>query len=433
MKRNAHLWQRHRQTLLGPSPSSQVDPEASPLPFSASVRRRRKEAKQQKHTGVSLQFASLRSLQFALDDPVNTGDMSASDERVVLPPAVSAYLSAQGIDTSVYDNAHLLPRFVRVRPGRDPIAIAAELSSELGVDVVPVPYLPSFLSMPPSVPGVVHTAPSLRGDCIGMDVSSGVCVAALMVQPHHHVLDMCCAPGAKLAMLADLLDARGSLTAVDSSTTRMASCKTLLSRFKLVRQPVPRLRMSVADGRTFTWEAPAASPWDAAHPKRPYPNANFTHCHAELAVIAPQTGQLYDRVLVDAPCTHDGSMRHMVKSFGGGRGTSDEAAKNFLQGQDLDGLHDLQAALLLRGFELLRPGGRLVYSTCSLTKAQNEGVIKRLLEEMRPKDAFMVPVPEGVKPEGALASSELPLAIRMHPLHTNTSALFIACIGKKEL
>lgn len=83
-----------------------------------------------------------------------------------------------------------------------------------------------------------------------------------------------------------------------------------------------------------------------------------------------QEQQLYDRVLVDAECTHDGSLKHIVKFHDWGWDT--------FAARVLKGMHTLpavQLAVLTNGFRLLAPGGTLVYSTCSLTRAQNEDVV----------------------------------------------------------
>ena len=70
-----------------------------------------------------------------------------------------------------------------------------------------------------------------RGQVYGIDVSSGAAVAALDAQPGEHVLDLCCAPGAKLCALADGMGLSGTLTGVDVSEPRLASCRTLCTKY----------------------------------------------------------------------------------------------------------------------------------------------------------------------------------------------------------
>lgn len=94
---------------------------------------------------------------------------------------------------------------------------------------------------------------------------------------------------------------------------------------------------------------------------------------ASLAA-APGAAGWYDRVLVDADCSHDGSVKHLRKL---------SAAELSLRlCPSLCAAHvRTQRALLRNGFRVLRPGGVLVYATCSLTRAQNEEVVAWLLAQ----------------------------------------------------
>ena len=140
----------------------------------------------------------------------------------------------------------------------------------------------------------------------------------------------------------------------------------------------------------------------------------------------PSTPLLYDRVLVDADCSTDGSAKHLNKvlmgcmdengyklgeaidsvrstsssSGGGGNDSSAKVDRNNSGSQRLEKLLSpeatarhvsTQSLLLANGFKLLAPGGVLVYATCSLTHAQNEGVVAAFLAA-EPTAALM-PVP----------------------------------------
>ena len=108
-------------------------------------------------------------------------------------------------------------------------------------------------------------------------------------------------------------------------------------------------------------------------------------CEAMAASFPGYAG--YDKVIVDAECTHDGSIKHLAKFAQWGW---DSFERRFLEPARLETLSALQLSLLRAGFRALKPGGTLVYSTCSFARAQNEGVVEQLLGEE--SAASLVPV-----------------------------------------
>lgn len=159
---------------------------------------------------------------------------------------------------------------------------------------------------------------------------------------------------------------------------------------------------------------------------------------------------LYDKVLVDAECTHDGSIRHVLKYDTWGW---DTLKKRVLDQERLTNLQTLQRNLIRNGYRMLKPGGRLVYSTCSFIEEQNEGIVSWLLEEMK-GEATLVPVhtsfsnmfPAWPRMKDAESESEesgsvaehripftegtLPGTAHFDPLVSNTSGLFVSIIEK---
>jgi 16S rRNA (cytosine967-C5)-methyltransferase len=136
------------------------------------------------------------------------------------------------------------------------------------------------------------------------------------------VADLCAAPGGKTAQLAL---AGASVVAVDSSKTRLGLLKENLARLKLEAETV----------------------------------------HEDAATWQP--GEAFDAVLLDAPCSSTGTIRRhpdipYIKSA-----------------KDIAALAELQARLLDNAAKLVRPGGRLVYSTCSLEPEEGEGQIAAFL------------------------------------------------------
>ena len=90
-------------------------------------------------------------------------------------------------------------------------------------------------------------------------MASGAAVAALGPQPGDHCLDLCCAPGAKLCYISDLVGHTGTVTGVDCSRERLASCRTVVKKYGL-----PRARLFLCDGQNFDQPVPSlrAPEWD---------------------------------------------------------------------------------------------------------------------------------------------------------------------------
>ncbi|WP_041704505.1 RsmF rRNA methyltransferase first C-terminal domain-containing protein [Lachnoclostridium phytofermentans] len=152
----------------------------------------------------------------------------------------------------------------------------------------------------------------------------------LPVEPGDKVLDLCAAPGGKSTELAAKLQGKGVLVSNDISNSR---AKALLKNIELfgVRNPV------------VISEAPAK-------------------------LVNTFTGY-FDKILVDAPCSGEGMFRK-----------SPSIIKNWEQ-YGVDYYNKLQKEIILLAVKMLKPGGYLLYSTCTFSTEENEGTIKFLLEE----------------------------------------------------
>ena len=159
------------------------------------------------------------------------------------PPSFVEFLRQNQVHPENYEVSEV-PRYVRLAP-RSTLT-QGELEKELGgVEVSPVRWLPGYFSLPASVK-IAGSAAYRSGDLYGIDVASGAAVAALGVRRGEHVLDVCCAPGAKLCALADALDGTGSVTGVDVSEERMFACRSICRKYRL-----QNVRLLVADAVTF--------------------------------------------------------------------------------------------------------------------------------------------------------------------------------------
>jgi multisite-specific tRNA:(cytosine-C5)-methyltransferase len=175
----------------------------------------------------------------------------------------------------------------------------------------------------------------------------------LDVEPHHVVLDMCAAPGSKTSQLLESLHSSqsllessippGLLIANDSDYKR-----THLLIHQTARLPSPAFVVTNVDASIFpTLSLP---PDDTAES----PRRKNRHL-------------LFDRILCDVPCSGDGTMRKNAGIW-----------KRW-NPMDGNGLHSLQLRILQRAMRMLRRGGKIVYSTCSLNPVENEAVVAEAL------------------------------------------------------
>ncbi len=158
------------------------------------------------------------------------------------------------------------------------------------------------------------------------DPSTALACHLLNAQPGECILDACAAPGGKSALIAAGMQNQGQLIASDISP----------SRLQQLGENLTRLAVTCAEVRQIDW-AKAEGPQDL-----------------------PQ----FDGILLDAPCSNTGSMRRRVD------------VRWRLQERDFERHAAQQLALLRALVPHLKPGGRLVYSTCSLENTENEAVLE---------------------------------------------------------
>ncbi|TKY47672.1 tRNA (cytosine(34)-C(5))-methyltransferase [Spatholobus suberectus] len=172
----------------------------------------------------------------------------------------------------------------------------------------------------------------------------------LDVHSNHFVLDMCAAPGSKTFQLLEILHRStkvGSLPdgMVIANDLDIQRCNLLIHQTK---------RMSTANLIVTNHEA--------QHFPRCLLNRNYDKMEPDQ-----QDQILFDRVLCDVPCSGDGTLRKapdLWRKWNTGTG---------------NGLHNLQVLIAMRGVSLLKVGGRMIYSTCSMNPIENEAVVAEVL------------------------------------------------------
>jgi 16S rRNA (cytosine967-C5)-methyltransferase len=202
-----------------------------------------------------------------------------------------------------------------------------------GIEATPHPHAPDeFLTIPRGKP--VKDIPGYDGGLFSVhDPSTMTAVALLDPQPGDRVLDACAAPGGKTILIAERLRGSGLIVAVDENEERLPRLKENVARLGL-----GLVQVAQADSATDGLPAAVGS-------------------------------EPFDRILLDVPCSNTGVLRRRP-----------EARWRFSD-EDLGTLVATQTAILDRTARLLRIGGTLVYSTCSLEPEENEALLKGWLAE----------------------------------------------------
>ncbi|CAB5192698.1 unnamed protein product [Rhizophagus irregularis] len=363
------------------------------------------------------------------------------------PPPFLQFLETNDIDPNIY-TIKSLPRYICLNTHfpSSQLPSPSDLSFQLSCTrIQKVPNFPHFFSLP-SVTKIANSSAYKQGKIFGIDLSSAIAIYSLDIHPNDHILDLCCAPGAKLCLISNILDnvGIGTITGVDISKNRLSVCKNLCKKYKITK-----VRLFLEDGTKFNVLAPSylepikkmigqlhelhinenrlKNPEDKSDKITPFWTPKILRNDPQKR----DSQYLYDKVIVDAECTHDGSISHILKYEKYGWETFE---KNFLNPDRLNSLWDLQRNLLRNGWSLLKPDGILVYSTCSLSKKQNEDVIEWFLANY--KNARLETIPNIANLKTAplkvneYNNTDLFKLVRFDPIHSNTSGFFVAKIRK---
>jgi 16S rRNA (cytosine967-C5)-methyltransferase len=223
----------------------------------------------------------------------------------------------------------------------------------------------------PELVATGHLVPQSRG-------SAGV-VEVLDPQPGENVLDLCSGPGIKAGQIAARMGDRGEVIAVEQEPVRAAE----------VAEQAHRLGL-----RSVTV--------------------------IEADATAPAMGPGFDRVLVDPPCSDLGAL------------ASRPDARWRKSPRVIERVVELQGAILRRGVEALRPGGTLVYSTCTISRCEGEERIATLLDEAASGELppFEVDDLGALAPE--LASSHDPRCLQLRPDRDRTTGFFVSRLKRDD-
>lgn len=245
--------------------------------------------------------------------------------------------------------------YVRANTMRTTIANFELRMEKLGVEFEASDWLPNFYKVQ-SVQPFIEKGLLKKGICQVQDIAAGFAPFILDPQPNEKIYDLCAAPGTKSIMISDLTEGESDILAVDISGERLEKLAESALNFgaeniKIRRGDILELSLPLADA-----------------------------------------------VLLDAPCTGTGVLSKRADL----RWRRDE--------EGLKNAVELQAQLLEEAANMVKRGGRLVYSTCSLEPEENMEQVQKFLEnyptfELQPLEDF---VPEEVLTEDGLAYQTYP-------------------------
>ena len=209
------------------------------------------------------------------------------------------------------------------------------------------------------------------------------CLASIALGPEQgsYVLDMCASPGGKTAHLAELMNNTGFIVANELYSKRQIPLGHTLERLGVL-------------------------------------NAVITGYQAQEFPMKHR----FDYILADVPCSGEGRFRQTKEDVT----YRETAAKSKLP--------DLQKKIILRGFDLLKEGGEMLYSTCTYNPEENESVVSYLLDN---RDAKLLPIQVGLDYDPGLIKwgnenydKQLERTARFYPHRIDSVGFFMARIGR---
>ncbi|MGQ9370803.1 RsmB/NOP family class I SAM-dependent RNA methyltransferase [Azospirillum sp. ST 5-10] len=303
--------------------------------------------------------------------------------RVECPDWAEAPLRAALGDRFVPEMQALLepaPLDLRVNPVRADRAAARAALEKAGIEAKPTPWSPLSLRVRGRPP--LATVDAFKQGMVEIqDEGSQLVALAVAPKPGMQVVDFCAGAGGKTLALAALMNNKG----------RVVACDVLEGRLKRAAERFRRAGLHNIEPHPLKSER---DPWVKRHKRK------------------------FDRVLVDAPCSGTGTWRRNPDS------------RWRPLGPGLDQLVPLQANILDSAARLVKPGGRLVYATCSLLPEENEAQVAAFLAAH--PDFVVKPVAEVWEEEQAGRPPGDGPYLRLTPARHDTDGFFAAVMVRRD-
>jgi len=280
-------------------------------------------------------------------------DMARDPEKAIAvlhshPPwLVRRLLASYGVEETVAicrTNNTIAPLALRVNSLKATRERVIAALAEEGITAEETLFSPDGITLASPAAALRKNACFRQGLIRIQDEASQLIAHLVAPKPGERLLDLCAGSGGKTLHLAALMGNRGSITAVDLQSERL----------RMLREEAKRLGVAIAETRT----GDAAAPIDSFR-------------------------DTFDGVLLDAPCSGLGTLRRNPE------------IRWRIAPADINRCMKLQNLLLARAAEYVRPGGRLVYSVCTVTPEEDEMVVGKFLKN---HIAFKVVSPRTLPP-----------------------------------
>ena len=265
------------------------------------------------------------------------------------------------------------PLWLRVNAAQNKTEAYKALLEEQGLSSSLHPFAPQALKLEQGID--VTSLPGFdQGQVSVQDAGAQLAAGLLDVRKGQRVLDLCAAPGGKTSHVLELEPDLETMVAVELEESRMSRVRENLDRLNL------KAELVVADASdALTW-------WD---------------------------GKRFDRIMVDAPCSSTGVIRRHPD------------IKSLRWEEDIKSLVIIQQKILQQAWQMLAPGGKLLYVTCSVLRQENETQIAELLATH--KDAVELNLIEKASDEWGIACK---YGRQLLPGENDNDGFYFCCLSK---
>ena len=350
------------------------------VPERAAIHEAVEIAKQRGHRGIagmvnailrSMQRKGLPSLEM-IEDPIEKIAIATSHPQWLVHRWVQQY-GYEKTAAMCEKNVTAPTQTARVNTTKATRKEVIEMLRGEGYQVEESPMLEEAIQ---AVKGNLAYSQAYRNGLLTIQDESSMIVAyALQLDKNQSVLDTCAAPGGKATHIAERLRCTGNVTALDIHEHKI----------KLIRQQAERLDLSNISTKILD-------------------SRNVADYFAE---------ESFDRILVDAPCSGLGVIRRKPD------------IKYTKSQQDISSLQKVQLSILDAAAPLLKKGGVLVYSTCTVDKLENDAVVSHFLQQHSDFEAYDLRVPAAFIP---FVAGHM---MQIFPQDFNGDGFFISSLRKK--